>query len=110
VEQIDRAEAARLVQRWRDERDGRVTRVKLTPDAEARLTRLAYAHLDELKNLAPVLDQVVSRWSRRSEPTGHWRGTYSRHGVQAPGCDCATGRQRRLPARPEPAGCHHHQP
>jgi DNA-binding MarR family transcriptional regulator len=68
VELIDRAETAGFVQRWRDERDGRVTRVKLTPDAEARLTRLAYAHLDELKNLAPVLDQVVSRWSRRAEP------------------------------------------
>jgi DNA-binding MarR family transcriptional regulator len=64
---IDRAETAGFVQRWRDERDGRVTRVKLTDDGEARLTTLASAHLDELRNLAPVLDQVVLRWSRHAE-------------------------------------------
>jgi DNA-binding MarR family transcriptional regulator len=67
VELIDRAETAGFVQRWRDERDGRVTRVTLTPDGEARLIRLTAAHLDELKNLAPVLDQLVHHLSRRAE-------------------------------------------
>lgn len=64
VELIDRAEAAGLVRRWGDEEDGRLTRIKLTPDGEARLTRLAPAHLDELRNLAPVLDQLVAQWTR----------------------------------------------
>jgi len=63
VELVDRAEAAGLVERWGDEADGRVTRVRLTAEGEARLTRLAQAHLDELQNLAPVLDKLVAQWS-----------------------------------------------
>jgi len=35
---------------------------RLTADGESRLTKLAPAHLDELQNLAPVLDQLVARW------------------------------------------------
>lgn len=62
VELVDRAEASGLVQRWGDDHDGRITRVRLTADGESRLTRLAPAHLDELQNLAPVLDQLVARW------------------------------------------------
>ncbi len=31
--------------------------------ARGRLTRLAPAHLDELQQLAPVLDQLVARWN-----------------------------------------------
>jgi DNA-binding MarR family transcriptional regulator len=68
VELVDRAQAAGLVERMDDPGDGRVTRVRLTPDGEARLAKLAATHIDELRNLAPVLDQLVGRWdeSRRA--------------------------------------------
>lgn len=60
VELVDRAEAAGLVERWADEADGRVTRVRLTQAGEQRLDMLATTHLDELQRLAPVLDQLVA--------------------------------------------------
>ncbi len=63
VELVDRAEAAGLVERWGDDADGRVTRVRLTAKGEARLARLAQAHLDELRSLAPVLDKLVAQWA-----------------------------------------------
>src|ERR1022692_1483048 len=59
-----RAEAAGLVERWSDNDDGRVARVRLTAEGERRLDQLASAHLDELQQLAPVLDQLVARWNR----------------------------------------------
>ncbi len=62
VELVDRAEAAGLVERWGDDDDGRVTRVRLTDEGEARLASLAQATLDELRGLAPVLDTVVAQW------------------------------------------------
>ncbi len=65
VELVDRAESAGLVERRADPADGRVTRVRLTPDGEARLRKLAAAHLDELRHLAPVLEQLVTRWEQR---------------------------------------------
>ena len=63
VELVDRAKAAGLVERWGDMDDGRVTRVRLTPECEARLSRLSQAHLDELQSLAPVLDKLVAQWT-----------------------------------------------
>jgi DNA-binding MarR family transcriptional regulator len=66
VELVDRAEAAGIVERWGDDADGRVTRVRLTAEGETRLTRLAPAHLDELKTLAPVLDKLVGQWAGAS--------------------------------------------
>jgi DNA-binding MarR family transcriptional regulator len=63
VELVDRAAAAGLVRRCPDPADGRVTRVGLTDDGESRLARLAPAHLDELRELAPVLDHLVSGWA-----------------------------------------------
>jgi DNA-binding MarR family transcriptional regulator len=60
VELIDRAEAAGLVQRGPDDGDGRVIRVRLTPDGEERLSRLSAAHLSELRRLAPVLEHLVA--------------------------------------------------
>jgi DNA-binding MarR family transcriptional regulator len=62
VELVGRAEAAGLVERWSDNDDGRIARVRLTAEGERRLDRLASAHLDELQQLAPVLDQLVARW------------------------------------------------
>jgi DNA-binding MarR family transcriptional regulator len=63
VELVDRAAAAGLVERCPDADDGRVTRVGLTAGGESRLAMLAPAHLDELRELAPVLDQLVAGWS-----------------------------------------------
>lgn len=60
VELIDRAEAAGLVQRARDDGDGRIIRIRLTAEGEARLRQLSTAHLDELRRLAPVLDHLVT--------------------------------------------------
>jgi DNA-binding MarR family transcriptional regulator len=70
VELVDRAAAAGLVERHSDAEDGRVTRVGLTADGEARLSKLAAAHLDELRNLAPVLDQLVAGWAGH-DPDAH---------------------------------------
>jgi DNA-binding MarR family transcriptional regulator len=67
VELVDRAAAAGIVARSRDAADGRLTRVALTADGEARLSRLGPAHLDELRNLAPVLDQLVNEWAAHSQ-------------------------------------------
>jgi len=69
VELVDRAALAGVVTRRRDAEDGRLTRVALTADGEARLARLGPAHLDELRNLAPVLDQLVAEWAAHTEAT-----------------------------------------
>ena len=61
VELIDRAEAAGLVERWGDDGDGRITRVRLTTGGAERLDQLASAHLDELRRLAPILDQLTTQ-------------------------------------------------
>src|SRR6516225_8845191 len=63
VELVGRAEAAGLVERWGDDADGRITRVRLTAEGEARLARLAQAHLDELRSLEPVLGKLVAQWA-----------------------------------------------
>lgn len=63
VELVDRAEAAGLVERWGDDADGRITRVRLTAEGEARLARLTQAHLDELRSLEPVLGKLVAQWA-----------------------------------------------
>ena len=60
VELVDRAQAAGLVQRHPDAADGRLTRVHLTADGESRLYQLTAAHLGELRDLAPILDQLVA--------------------------------------------------
>jgi DNA-binding MarR family transcriptional regulator len=70
VELVDRAAAAGLVERRSDAEDGRVMRVGLTADGEARLNKLSATHLDELRNLAPVLDQLVAGWAAH-DPDGH---------------------------------------
>jgi DNA-binding MarR family transcriptional regulator len=68
VELVDRAEAAGLVERWADDADGRITRVRLTASGEQRLRQLAGAHLDELQRLAPVLSQLIAHASADSLP------------------------------------------
>ena len=70
VELVDRAVSAGLVVRQADPRDGRVTRILLTPDGEERLSQLAAAHLNELRNLAPMLDQLVEEWEAHTATPG----------------------------------------
>jgi len=61
VELVDRAELAGLVERTRDPADGRVVRVRLTPEGDQILHRLTRAHLERLHELANVLDEFVTR-------------------------------------------------
>ena len=51
VQLVDRAEAAGLLQRTRDDEDHRVVRVTLTADGERILASLASEHLEELRRI-----------------------------------------------------------
>ncbi len=51
------------MERWGDDDAGRLIRVRLAADGGKRLARLAPAHLGELRHLAPVLDQLLTRWN-----------------------------------------------
>jgi DNA-binding MarR family transcriptional regulator len=66
VELVDRAELAGLVQRSRDPADGRVVRVRLTPEGDQILQQLTRAHLERLHELAAVLDEFVTRHEDQS--------------------------------------------
>jgi DNA-binding MarR family transcriptional regulator len=55
VELADRAEKAGLIERRRDDEDHRVMRLRLTADGEERIQRLSRLHLEELRQLAPLL-------------------------------------------------------
>ena len=66
VELVDRAEAAGLVERVPDASDGRVVRVRLTKDGDRIVRRLTRAHLDRLRELAAVLDELVTMHGMRS--------------------------------------------
>ena len=59
VELLDRAEAAGLVVRRKGDADGRVVRVGLTAEGEARLQALTALHVDELRRMAPSLKHLV---------------------------------------------------
>jgi DNA-binding MarR family transcriptional regulator len=69
VELIDRAEAAGLVERIPDAGDGRVVRIRLTPTAEHILHELTPAHLDRLRELAAVLDDLVTKHEAAGSPS-----------------------------------------
>jgi DNA-binding MarR family transcriptional regulator len=56
---IDRAVAARLVERRPDPGDHRVVRVRLTAPGARVLRRLAGLHLDELRRRPPTLDAAL---------------------------------------------------
>lgn len=56
---IDRAEAAGLVQRHRDDDDKRVVRIELTAQGTRLLAGLSAQHLAELDQLAPVLRALI---------------------------------------------------
>lgn len=58
VELIDRAEAAGLVRRIPDPDDARVVRVELTAKGDTLVISLTAAHLEELRKLAAVLNEL----------------------------------------------------
>lgn len=64
VELVDRAEAAGLVRRVNDARDGRVARVRLTSKGDRILMQLTPSHLVELHSLAAILDELVAAAGR----------------------------------------------
>ncbi len=66
VELIDRAESAGLVQRTRDPADGRLVRVRLTPEGDQVVHKLTRAHLERLHELAAVLEFVTSHEDQAS--------------------------------------------
>lgn len=60
VELVNRAQAAGLVERVKDDNDGRVVRLRITPDGERRLATLTQLHVDELRQLEPLLRHLVT--------------------------------------------------
>jgi DNA-binding MarR family transcriptional regulator len=65
VELVDRAVAARLVQRAPDPIDQRVVRLSLTRRGEARVHALAAAHLEELSRMRPIFESLWDRLPTR---------------------------------------------
>lgn len=63
---VDRAEQAGLLRRGRDDDDGRVVRLALTADGADRIARLSRLHLDELAQLAPLLEHLIDVAAVRS--------------------------------------------
>ena len=59
-ELADRLGACGLVARRPDERDRRMTKLHLTPAAEAMLLSLSVAHRDELRRLRPLLSGLLA--------------------------------------------------
>ncbi len=55
---IDRAAAAKLVERVPDDTDGRVVRIRLLPAGEQALEELTTYHVDELKMLAATFASI----------------------------------------------------
>ena len=67
VELVNRAQAAGLVTRTKDDKDGRVVRLRLTEDAQQRLARLTQLHIDELRQLEPLLRHLVDADGERED-------------------------------------------
>jgi len=60
VELVNRAQSADLVIRMRDDADGRIVRLRLTPAGEKAIATLTQLHLDELRQLEPLLRHLVN--------------------------------------------------
>ncbi len=56
---VDRLMSRELVRRRHDEEDRRRVLLRLTPKAEELLLALSLAHRDELRRLAPLLQQLL---------------------------------------------------
>jgi DNA-binding MarR family transcriptional regulator len=61
VELANRAEELGLIARRRDRADGRVVRLVLTAKGRRSIRALSAAHLEELRQLAPILAAVIDR-------------------------------------------------
>jgi len=61
VELVNRAQAGGLIERQRDSSDGRMVRLRLTAKGDECLEKLTTLHISELKQLAPLLQDVVNR-------------------------------------------------
>jgi DNA-binding MarR family transcriptional regulator len=61
VELANRTEQLGLIARTRDREDRRIVRLVLTAKGRRRIRSLSAAHLEELRELAPVLDALVER-------------------------------------------------
>lgn len=60
VELADRVQAGGYIERRRDDVDGRVVRLTLTPRGERAIRQLAELHLSELRQLAPLLHPLIT--------------------------------------------------
>jgi DNA-binding MarR family transcriptional regulator len=65
VELVDRAERAELVERYDDDFDQRVVRLRITAKGHTKLNALATAHLEELDRLTASL---IATWDSHPEP------------------------------------------
>jgi DNA-binding MarR family transcriptional regulator len=61
VELVNRAQAAGLVDRVKDADDGRIVRLRLCDSGEQALRTLAQLHVDEIRQLEPLLRHVTER-------------------------------------------------
>lgn len=60
---VDRAEEAGLIVRQRNDEDLRVVRLKLTPTGLRRLRALTDLHVEELRHLVPMLEQLEDQFA-----------------------------------------------
>jgi DNA-binding MarR family transcriptional regulator len=65
VELVNRLEAGGFVVRSTDPSDRRRTALKLTKEAEHLLDQLAATHLNELRGMVPMLEQLLGRLQHR---------------------------------------------
>src|SRR3954451_9366499 len=70
VELVNRAQAGGYVERRRDESDGRIVRLTLTEHGEKCIAELTQLHIAELRQLAPLLHDVVSSARLQHGPLG----------------------------------------
>jgi DNA-binding MarR family transcriptional regulator len=61
VELANRTEELGLIARRRDSVDGRSVRLVLTTKGQRRISSLSAAHLEELRQLGPILAAVIDR-------------------------------------------------
>jgi DNA-binding MarR family transcriptional regulator len=59
VELVNRAQAADIVVRRKDASDGRMVRLQLTDQGEQAIEKLTQLHVDELRQLEPLLRHLV---------------------------------------------------
>lgn len=59
VELADRVQAGGYIERHRDDIDGRVVRLTVTPRGERAIRQLTELHISELRQLAPLLEPLM---------------------------------------------------